>query len=121
MKKKILLVEDDLETASLLLMELEDAGFDTVHAKDGAIALEQLSTQSFDGLLSDLFMPNMDGLQLIDSIAAMSINLTTIIMSGAINSDIKILLKEKGVKHSFLKPLTDEQFDHLFSLLRLDE
>jgi CheY-like chemotaxis protein len=118
MKKKILLVEDDKVMADLLSLELEEAGFDTVYAKDGAKALEILSSQSFDGLLSDLFMPNMDGLQLIDAVTAMSINITIIIISGSINSSIDLLLKEKGVKHVFLKPLTDEQFNTLFSLLR---
>lgn len=118
MKKKILLVEDDKTIASLLVMELEDAGFETVHAKDGVSALEQLKNQKFDGLISDLVMPNMDGLQLVDAILAMSIAINTVIISGSVNAEVDLKLKKRGIKHIFLKPLSDEQFDTLFTILR---
>ncbi|MFY0641080.1 MAG: response regulator [Bermanella sp.] len=120
MKKKILVAEDDKVIARLLLMELAEAGFDTVHAKDGASALEMLSTQKFDGLLSDLFMPNMDGLQLVDATLGMSLNIPIVVLSGSINSDIETQLMKKGIKHIFLKPMKDEQYEQLFSIFRFD-
>ena len=118
MTKKILLVEDDKTTASIFLMELEDAGFDSVLAQDGAQALECLNQQAFDGIISDLYMPNLDGLQLIDAIKAMSLNINTIIISGSVNAETRSLLKEKGVEHVFIKPPTDEQLETIFTLLR---
>lgn len=117
MKKKILLVEDDPSMSLLLLMELEEAGFDPVHAEDGAQALEILAKQSFDGILSDLYMPNIDGLQLVDALAARSIDIMTIIMSGSSNAEVTLKLKQKGVEHIFIKPLHDEQLSNIFTLL----
>ena len=118
MKKKILLVEDDHTMSLLLLMELEEAGFDPVHAQDGAQALELLAQQPFDGILSDLYMPNIDGLQLVDALTAKSINIMTIIMSGSSNEAVTARLKQKGVEHIFIKPLSDEQLNQIFTLLR---
>ena len=117
MNKKILLVEDDQDMAFLLLLELKEAGFDAVHAEDGSAALDALAEQNFDGILSDLYMPNIDGLQLIEALEAKSRDINTIIISGSTDKKVALKLKEKGVKHIFLKPLTDEDINQIFNLL----
>lgn len=116
MDKKILLVEDDEDMAFLLQLELEEAGFIATLATDGSHALDILVDQTFDGILSDLYMPNIDGLQLVQALRAKSINTKTIIISGSTNESIALKLQENGIKHIFVKPLTDEDMNTIFSI-----
>ncbi len=114
---KILLVEDDQLLATLLLMEFEQAGFNTIHAQDGWEALERIKENTFDGIVSDIMMPNMDGLQLVHALSSMELNIPIIIISGAASPDIHGILQEKGITHIFIKPLLDEQLNAIFSIL----
>ncbi|MBI3583042.1 MAG: hybrid sensor histidine kinase/response regulator [Nitrospinae bacterium] len=67
-KKTILLVEDSIVTRTQERRILEGAGYKVVIAVDGMDALNKLSSQSFDALVSDIIMPNMDGLTLTEKI-----------------------------------------------------
>jgi len=67
-KKTILLVEDSIVTRTQEKRILEDAGYNVVIAVDGVDALSKLSSQPFDAVVSDIMMPNMDGLTLTEKI-----------------------------------------------------
>lgn len=64
MSAKILLVEDEPDLQLITRMALEDAQYTVVIANNGFEALEQLATDSFDLLLIDVMMPQMDGFEL---------------------------------------------------------
>jgi DNA-binding response OmpR family regulator len=61
---RILVVEDNLDLAELVLMHLRDAGYTAEHAGDGRAALQRLTAESFDLLILDLMLPGLDGLEL---------------------------------------------------------
>ena len=63
-KKLILMAEDSLTTRTQMKRILEGAGYEVVTAVDGMDALAKISTRPFDALVSDITMPNMDGLAL---------------------------------------------------------
>jgi CheY-like chemotaxis protein/anti-sigma regulatory factor (Ser/Thr protein kinase) len=63
---KILIVDDDQTTRHLLRKVLTNAGFSTSVAKDGLEALKALRSQRFDLLLLDVWMPRMNGLDLLE-------------------------------------------------------
>ena len=63
-KKVILLAEDSITTRTQEKRILESAGYAVVTAVDGADAFRKLGTESFDAVVSDVEMPNMDGLTL---------------------------------------------------------
>ena len=65
---KILLAEDTSFFRRLIKGQLVSAGYDVTTAENGAIALEMLQNNSFDLLISDIEMPEMDGLTLIKTI-----------------------------------------------------
>ena len=67
-KKWLLLAEDSITTRTQEKRILEGAGYDVVTAVDGADALNKLGSQPFDGLISDIQMPNLDGLSLTEKI-----------------------------------------------------
>jgi CheY-like chemotaxis protein/anti-sigma regulatory factor (Ser/Thr protein kinase) len=63
--KKILVVDDDRATRHILREVLTEAGFSTEVAKDGVDALKALRVGRFDLLLLDVWMPRMNGLELL--------------------------------------------------------
>jgi type IV pilus assembly protein PilB len=62
----VLVLEDDADTQTLLQLILEKNGYAVTIAGDGIEALMQLGGQRFDLILSDVNMPNMDGIQLLE-------------------------------------------------------
>jgi two-component system chemotaxis sensor kinase CheA len=64
LKRAILLVEDSITTRTQEKRILESAGYEVVTAVDGLDALSKLSTRRFDAVVSDVQMPNLDGLSL---------------------------------------------------------
>lgn len=67
-KKSILLAEDSLTTRAQLKRILEGAGYEVEAAVDGAEAFNKLGMRTFDVLVTDILMPNMDGLTLTGKI-----------------------------------------------------
>jgi DNA-binding response OmpR family regulator len=62
MSERILIVEDDTRLAEMLQEYLGQAGFRPVHASTGTAALALLGGDVFDGVVLDLMLPDMDGL-----------------------------------------------------------
>ncbi len=60
----ILLAEDDNAVREFVTRALEHDGHDVTAVEDGSLALEALAGQSFDMLLSDIVMPELDGIAL---------------------------------------------------------
>ena len=67
--KRVLVVEDDLELRESLCAYLEEEGFETEGAADGAEALARAHVCRPDAIVLDLLMPVMDGLQLMEALS----------------------------------------------------
>ena len=67
-KKSVLLAEDSITTRTQEKRILEGAGYEVVTAVDGLDALNKLNSRTFDAVVSDILMPNMDGLTLTEKI-----------------------------------------------------
>jgi CheY-like chemotaxis protein len=68
--KKILAVDDDEAIRSLVRLNLTQAGHTVETANDGAAALALLDRNTYDLIISDVTMPNMDGLELLAAVRA---------------------------------------------------
>jgi two-component system, chemotaxis family, chemotaxis protein CheY len=66
----ILVVDDCRMTRRLLSMYLREAGFEVMVAENGLEALEQLGRESCAAVITDLNMPQMDGIELTQSLKA---------------------------------------------------
>lgn len=67
-RKILLLVEDSMTTRTQEKRILESAGYDVVTAVDGLDAFHKFQSRPFDGIVSDVEMPNMNGLALTEAI-----------------------------------------------------
>lgn len=66
---RILLVDDEPVTRNLLKLTLSREGFDAVTlAEDGVEALERMKTFNYDLVITDIVMPRMDGMELMEKV-----------------------------------------------------
>jgi CheY-like chemotaxis protein/anti-sigma regulatory factor (Ser/Thr protein kinase) len=82
MMSRILVVDDDKTTRYVLQNVLTSAGFSTSVAKDGVEALEALRTGRFDLLLLDVWMPRMNGLDLLAKLRAFETRPRVVVMTS---------------------------------------
>ena len=61
---KILLAEDDIDMRRFLVKALQNAGFDVMSYDNGLSAYQRLREEPFELLLTDIVMPEMDGIEL---------------------------------------------------------
>ena len=71
MAKKILSVDDSASVRQMVTFALETAGYQTVQAGDGKEALALLKTTPVDMIVTDLNMPNLNGIELIKQVRAL--------------------------------------------------
>ena len=70
MAKKVLAVDDSKTMRDMVSFALRSAGFDVIEAEDGRKAIEKLASTKVDLVITDLNMPNMDGIALIKALRA---------------------------------------------------
>ena len=111
MAKCILVVDDSETVRQVLQLTLANAGFDVVEAEDGLEALDKLAHNSVDMMITDLNMPNMDGLELIKKVREDGTHrFTPIVMLTTESSEEKKLAgREAGASGWIVKPFKPEQ------------
>src|SRR5688500_10978377 len=80
---------------------------------DGEAALKELQRRSYNLVISDLKMPNMGGLELLEKIAENNINVLTVIMTGFGTVETAIEAMKKGAYDYILKPFKVEEVVHI--------
>ncbi len=79
---RILLAEDEDAMRSYLARALENAGYDVVAVDRGTAAIPHLETEHFDLLLSDIVMPEMDGIELAQKCNELSPHTKVMFITG---------------------------------------
>ncbi len=87
-KAKILVVDDDANLLELLVDTLTAIGYEAVGAPGGREALESLAHDSFDMLISDIKMPEMDGIALAREVRGLYPELPILFITGVASPDI---------------------------------
>jgi two-component system chemotaxis response regulator CheY len=111
MAKCILIVDDSETVRQVLQLALGNAGYHVVEAEDGFDALTKLSGAQVDMLITDLNMPNMDGLELIKKVREEGKHrFTPIVMLTTESSEEKKKAgREAGASGWIVKPFKPEQ------------
>jgi len=106
--RAILVVEDDEDTQRLITRFLESASYDVTLATDGIDALMRLGQKNFDLILSDITMPNLDGIKLIEMIHQKGIDAPIIFLTGSTGEQDEVRVFELGALDYMRKPIHKE-------------
>ncbi|MBN1481183.1 sigma-54-dependent Fis family transcriptional regulator [candidate division KSB1 bacterium] len=105
---RILIVDDDDITRESLATVLNARGFVCAQAENGKIALSQLTQHEFDVVISDIEMPEMDGIELLEATNQLLANTSFIFITAHASVQTAIEALRKGAYDYLLKPLNFE-------------
>lgn len=105
----ILIVDDEKNYPPILSAVLEDAGFETLTAYSGREALEILEDSDVDLVLTDMKMPGMDGIELLERIKQKDPEIPVIVMTAHGTIEKAVEAMQKGAYSYLLKPFDNEQ------------
>jgi two-component system, NtrC family, response regulator AtoC len=106
---KILIVDDEPNMLHMLGAILKQDGFDPTCTTTPQEALDIAANQQFDFILSDVRMPGMDGIQLVENLRSRGIESIVVLMSAYGNIDLALQAMQKGAYDYISKPFkTDE-------------
>jgi len=105
----VLIVDDEKNYPPILSAILEEEGFGTLMANSGAEALEIMDGSDIDMVLTDMKMPVMDGIELLENIKEKDPDLPVIMMTahGTVSKAVEAM--QKGAYTYVLKPFDNEQ------------
>jgi CheY-like chemotaxis protein len=101
---RLLVIEDNDELREYLRVALELHDYEVLSAANGRQALAYLNGHRVDAVLTDLFMPEMDGIETVATLRRQFPDLRVIAMSGRPGVDYLGVARELGVKHTLRKP-----------------
>jgi len=105
----ILLVEDEENLHEALKLNLELEGYQVVSAMDGMQALKELQNQYFDLMILDIMLPEMDGIEILETIRIQNNELPVLIVSAKNTSADRVLGLKKGADDYLTKPFNLEE------------
>jgi two-component system OmpR family response regulator len=101
---RLLLVEDDLKTASFVLRGLKENGYAVDHVGDGESGLHMALSEPYDAAIIDVMLPKLDGLALIEQLRKKKNKLPVIILSARGSTDDRVKGLETGSDDYLPKP-----------------
>jgi DNA-binding response OmpR family regulator len=116
-QKKVLVIEDDREVAGLIVEELVDRGYDVSVAYDGQEGWSTIVETEPDLVLSDLIMPVMSGLDILERLTAEARRFRTtrfIFLTGLSNRESQLRAMQLGADDLMIKPI---DFDLLHTMI----
>jgi len=109
---KLLIVDDSTMLRDMLTYALNEGGYDDVtEAIDGLDGLEKANSKQFDLIITDVNMPNMDGLTFVEEIRALSEYKTTpiLVLTTERGDEMKRKGKAAGATGWIVKPFVPDQ------------
>ena len=102
---KLLIIDDEKSIRNTLKEILEFEGHEVALAADGVEGLEKAVAENFDVIFSDIKMPNMDGMELLDKLNESGVDSSVIMISGHGSIDSAVDCIKKGAFDFIQKPL----------------
>ncbi len=110
MAEKILVVDDEDIIRESLSFILRKEKYEVEEATNGKIAFEMLKESSYDLVITDLEMPEMKGIELLDELRKMNLQTNTIVITAYGSMETAIAALRSGASDYILKPV---EFDEL--------
>lgn len=104
MNFRILIAEDEDITRKHLLYALKKEGYEVVGARNGREALEYMEREHFDALITDVKMPEMSGIELLENVKENYAGVEVMIITGFGSIDSAVEAMKKGAYEYITKP-----------------
>lgn len=102
---RILVVDDERKIADVLAARLKLRGFEAIPVYDGASALTRMRQGGFDGMILDLRLPDIDGIQVLKHTREKFPTTRVVILSGHGTEQDFITCRDLGAIACFQKPV----------------
>lgn len=112
---KVLIAEDNSTALNYLTAVVQKQGYAWIAAHDGAEALELFQQESPDVVITDIQMPRMDGISLLQAIREKNTDVVVIIITGEGSAESASRALHAGANNYLQKPVSDKQ---LLQILR---
>jgi len=106
---KILLIEDDQGSREALLMLLKGSGFAMRECSNGKEGLQILTGEPFDIVISDLFLPDMNGIEILTQVKLDSPHTEVILITGHASAETAVKAMKEGAFDYITKPLNIDE------------
>jgi EAL domain-containing protein (putative c-di-GMP-specific phosphodiesterase class I) len=110
--RHLLLVDDDPSVLRALGRVLKSRGYVVTTATSGTEAVHLVTKTDFDVILSDIAMPEMDGITLLREIRSHDLHVPVILVTGEPTVDTAVQALEYGALHYLTKPVPVEALEH---------
>lgn len=107
--RKILIVDDEQSIRTLLEYNLRQAGYETIYAADGQVAIEMAESEKPDLILLDLMLPIIDGMEVCTTLRKRAINIPIIMLTAKGDEIDKVLGLEIGADDYMTKPFSPRE------------
>jgi two-component system, NtrC family, response regulator AtoC len=107
--RRLLIVEDDVEVRSLIEEQCSKIGFQFLSASNGREAFELLQTEVFDAVISDIRMPEMNGIELLEQLRLQQNETPFVILTGSSDKDYAVAAVRLGALDFVDKPFSGAQ------------
>ena len=115
MAKKVLVVDDEQSMRETLEIMLEKEGFLVESASNGSEALKKMEDDAFDLMITDIKMPDLDGVQLIEALDKRGIYVPIIVMTAYATKEQAITALNLGASFFIEKPFKIEDIKNMLS------
>src|SRR5947209_7458245 len=109
MKANLLIIDDDANTLASLSRAFRLAGHDATVCDNPVKALEMIKNEKFDLIFSDVVMPQMDGLTLLEQIKAAGVARPVVMMSGQAHIEMAVRATRLGALDFLEKPISTDK------------
>jgi len=105
----ILVVDDEQAVRDVLSEGLQDSGYRCASASNGSDALELLKTDQYSLVLSDIDMPKMDGVKLLQAVKQLSADIEVVMITGVVDVEVAVRAIRMGASDYLTKPFNLDQ------------
>jgi two-component system, NtrC family, response regulator HydG len=106
---RVLLVDDDPALGGYLVRVLRRAGFEVVHELDAQSALGQVKAEQWDLLITDIELPGMSGLELLDQVRELEPELPVAVLTGHPSVDYAVSALRGAAAEFMMKPVSADE------------
>ena len=108
-RTKILIVDDEAPSREALVLLLKNADSDVMGAGSGKEAFDLLAENDFDIIITDLFLPDLDGIDILKQVKSVSPAMEVILITGHASAETAVRAMKEGAYDYITKPLNIDE------------